>query len=328
MVKIAIIGAGISGLALANTIKNNAEIELFEKSRGFGGRVATRRANDFNFDHGAQFFKVKTLEFHNYIQPMLDQNIIKLWEARFIEIIDGKITNKRTWGNDPANYVGTPSMNSIGKYMAEGLNVQLSKKVERISKEDKWVVYDENNEALGEYDWVISSIPPLQAQQMIPDLNVIFPNIKEYEMLACFSLMLGYEQPLELDFDAALVKGFDISWISVNSSKPSRDNNYTLLVHSTNKWAQENIEKDRDWVKDYLCDELKKIIPIKTEKAEYIGLQGWRYANIMKQKKGFEYFLNNENQIGLCGDWFIQGRIEAAYLSGTHLGKELLSYIG
>jgi len=78
MVKIAIIGAGISGLALANTIKNNADVELFEKSRGFGGRVATRRANDFNFDHGAQFFKAKTLEFQNYIQPMLDQNIIKL----------------------------------------------------------------------------------------------------------------------------------------------------------------------------------------------------------------------------------------------------------
>ncbi|MBL6623389.1 MAG: NAD(P)-binding protein, partial [Rhizobiales bacterium] len=48
MVKIAIIGAGISGLALANTIKNNADVELFEKSRGFGGRVATRRAGDFS----------------------------------------------------------------------------------------------------------------------------------------------------------------------------------------------------------------------------------------------------------------------------------------
>jgi renalase len=328
MVKIAIIGAGISGLALANTIKKNIDVVLFEKSRGFGGRVATRRANDFSFDHGAQFFKAKTLEFQNYIQPMLDQNIIELWKARFIEIIDGEITNKRTWGNDPTNYVGAPSMNSIGKYMAEGLNVQLSKKVEKISKEDKWVVYDENNDALGEYDWIISSIPPLQAQQMIPDLKVIFPNIREYEMLACFSLMLGYEQPVELDFDAALVKGFDISWISVNSSKPSRDKQYTLLVHSTNKWAQENIDKERDWVKDYLCYELKKIISIKTEKAKYIGLQGWRYANIMKQKKGLEYFLNNENQIGLCGDWFIQGRIEAAYLSGAHLGKELLSYIG
>ena len=328
MVKIAIIGAGISGLALANTIKNNADVELFEKSRGFGGRVATRRAGDFSFDHGAQFFKAKTVEFQNYIQPMLDQNIIELWKAQFIEIIDGKITNKRTWGNDPANYVGTPSMNSIGKYMANSLNVQLSKKVEKISKENRWVLYDENNEILGEYDWVFSSIPPLQAQQIFPDLKVIFPNIPEYEMLACFSLMLGYKQPLELDFDAALVKGFDISWVSVNSSKPSRDKNYTLLVHSTNKWAQENIDKDRDWVKNYLCDELKKIIPIKTEKAEYIGLQGWRYANIMKQQKGFEYFFNNENQIGLCGDWFIQGRIEAAYLSGAHLGKEFLSYIG
>jgi len=328
MVSVAVIGAGISGLALANTINSNAEVVLYEKSRGFGGRVATRRADDFSFDHGAQFFKAKTVEFQNYIQPMIDQNIIELWKAQFIEIIDGKITNKRTWGNDPANYVGTPSMNSVGKYMANGLNVQLSKKVEKISKEDRWLVYDENNEILGEYDWVFSSIPPLQARQMFPNLEVIFPNIPKYEMLACFSLMLGYEQPLELDFDAALVKGFDISWISVNSSKPSRDKNYTLLVHSTNKWAQENIDKDRDGVKNYLCDELKKIIPIKTEKAEYIGLQGWRYANIMKQQKGFEYFFNNENQIGLCGDWFIQGRIEAAYISGAHLGKEFLSYIG
>ena len=327
MVSVAVIGAGMSGLALANTINNNAEVVLYEKSRGFGGRVATRRAGDFSFDHGAQFFKAKTVEFQNYIQPMIDQNIIQLWKAQFIEIIDGKITNKRTWGNDPANYVGTPSMNSVGKYMANGLNVQLSKKVEKISKEDRWLVYDENNEILGEYDWVFSSIPPLQARQMFPNLDVIFPNIPKYEMLACFSLMLGYKQPLELDFDAALVKGFDISWISVNSSKPSRDKNYTLLVHSTNNWAQENIDKDRDWVKNYLCDELKKIIPIKTEKAEYIGLQGWRYANIMKQQKGFEYFFNNENQIGLCGDWFIQGRIEAAYLSGAHLGKEFLSYI-
>jgi len=134
MVKIAIIGAGISGLALANTIKNNADVELFEKSRGFGGRVATRRAGDFSFDHGAQFFKAKTVEFQNYIQPMLDQNIIELWKAQFIEIIDGKITNKRTWGNDPANYVGTPSMNSIGKYMANGLNVQLSKKLKKFLK--------------------------------------------------------------------------------------------------------------------------------------------------------------------------------------------------
>ena len=57
---IAIIGAGISGLSLANMLKDIANVKVFEKSRGFGGRVATRYSEDFEFDHGAQFFTIKT----------------------------------------------------------------------------------------------------------------------------------------------------------------------------------------------------------------------------------------------------------------------------
>ena len=63
MDKVAVIGAGISGLALANRLKNHFEVVVFEKSRGYGGRVATRRFGEFIFDHGAQFFKAKTEEF-------------------------------------------------------------------------------------------------------------------------------------------------------------------------------------------------------------------------------------------------------------------------
>ena len=98
MDKVAVIGAGISGLALANKLKKHFEVVVFEKSRGYGGRVATRRAGEFIFDHGAQFFKVKTDEFKNYINPMIDQDIIDVWRARFVEIDNGKITNDRIWG--------------------------------------------------------------------------------------------------------------------------------------------------------------------------------------------------------------------------------------
>ena len=46
MDKVAIIGAGISGLALANKLKNHFEVVVFGKSRGYGGRVATRRSGE------------------------------------------------------------------------------------------------------------------------------------------------------------------------------------------------------------------------------------------------------------------------------------------
>ena len=57
-----IIGAGLSGLNIARKIK---ELELgsvlvLEKSRGIGGRMATRRTLETRFDHGAQFYRVKT----------------------------------------------------------------------------------------------------------------------------------------------------------------------------------------------------------------------------------------------------------------------------
>ena len=170
---------------------------------------------------------------------------------------------------------------------------------------------------------MVSAIPPKQAIDMIPDVINLYREISSYELLACYSLMLGYEEKMDIGFDAALIKGADISWLSVNSSKHSSVNNTAFLIHSTNKWASQNIDNDRDWVKGYLCNELSNLVPIKTESANYIGLQGWRYANIKKQNN-LEFFLDRDNKFGLCGDWFVQGRIEAAYLSGSHLGDHIL----
>ena len=55
--RIAIIGAGIAGLAAAQQLKQpDFGMTLIEKSRGVGGRMATRRINDLQYDHGAQYF--------------------------------------------------------------------------------------------------------------------------------------------------------------------------------------------------------------------------------------------------------------------------------
>ena len=76
-------------------------------------------------------------------------------------------------------------MNAIGKYMADGLNVRLSEKVANVLKGSKWELYDEANDNIGEFDWVISAIPPKQAIDMIPDVVNLYSEISRYEMLAC-----------------------------------------------------------------------------------------------------------------------------------------------
>ena len=64
MTRVAIIGAGISGLACARQLaKAGVSVVVFDKGRGIGGRVATRRAGDLQFDHGAPFVRAQRDDF-------------------------------------------------------------------------------------------------------------------------------------------------------------------------------------------------------------------------------------------------------------------------
>ena len=58
--RIAIVGAGLAGLSCAQALRaGGADVQLFDKGRGVGGRMATRRVDTplgpATFDHGAQF---------------------------------------------------------------------------------------------------------------------------------------------------------------------------------------------------------------------------------------------------------------------------------
>jgi renalase len=325
MVKVAIVGAGFAGLSLANMLKGRAEVVLFEKSRGYGGRIATRYADKFSFDHGAQFFSVRTESFKNFLKPLIDDGAVTQWHANFAEIDHSGIIRNTKWGGDYPHYVGYPAMNAMGKYLANDLNIKLNTKVAKIEKKSQWVLYDDENNFLGEFDWVIVTAPAAQTYDLIPDCFVNKNLIADVQMSSCFSLMLGFNEVLDLDFDAALVKNYDISWISVNSSKPGRNDNCSLLVHSTNKWASEHIDDDRQYVKDYLTNITSDVISKDLSHADHIGLQAWRYANIKKHSVQFD--IDTTNKLAVCGDWCIKGRIESAYTSARKVYSQIVSYL-
>ena len=325
MTNIAIIGAGLAGLTVANYLRHQARVTLFDKARGVSGRMSTRRAYSYYFDHGAQFFTVRHPAFQSFIQPMIDQGIIQPWHARFVEIDNRQITNRRDWATNQPHYVGVPSMNAIGKYLSRGLQVELKTRVASIEGNGNlWTLRDHQGNQLGDFDWVVLAMPARQVCDILPASLGFYSKVQAVTMKACFSLMLGFDKTLPLSFDAALVRGDDISWISVDNSKPGRDNRFRLLVHATNQWADDHIDDPSDRVRDYLCDVVTQVINYDVSQASYMSVHRWRYANINKQQVDNTYFLDRANQIAACGDWFIKGRVEAAFTSGYDLANDLM----
>ncbi len=317
MFKVAIIGAGIAGLSAADQLRQRADIKIYEKSWRASGRLTTRH-KEFVFDHGAQHFYVKSKTFQQFLLPYIEQGLIQRWDARFIEFDRDQKMAARQWNEEFPHYVAVPGMEDFGRAIAQELNVQYQTRVTRILKQGShWALFSDET-PLGVFDWVVLAIPAPQAVELMPDCFAHLKQIKERRMQACYSLMLGFEQPLQLEFDAALVKNCDISWISVNSSKPGRARAFSLLVHSTNQWADQNLDLNREATIDHLLNETEAVIHQDVAKAKYIDLHRWLYANIGRQVGGAN-LVDYENRLAAIGDWCISGRVESAFTSGYSL---------
>ena len=323
MTRVAIIGAGLSGMVVARELRECSEIIIFEKSRGVGGRMATRYNEDFEFDHGAQFFTARSLAFKEYLQPLIDCGVAAAWHARFAELDRDKIAATRDWDDTYPHYVGAPRMNAIGQYLADGLTIQRETTVARLDRTaDGWSLAGTNGKVLGTFDWVISSMPAAQTAALAPVDSSLRHVAENKRMRSCFALMLGFAQPLSLPWQAALVRGADISWVSVNSSKPGRPEQFTLVVHSTNAYADAHIDEDLEVVREHLLGDISRVVGIDSRTADFCQLQRWRYANADRQE-GAAFFVDPGSRLAACGDWFRRGRVEAAFTSGFELAAEL-----
>jgi predicted NAD/FAD-dependent oxidoreductase len=139
--------------------------------------------------------------------------------------------------------------------------------------------------------------------------------------------MLGFEESFDLGFDAAYVGKADISFVSVNSSKPKRKSSMSVVINSTNKFAEENLEKNQEEILSYLVQYSSNLLNIDLTKAKHKDLQRWRYANCPKQKSEHYSYFDFESKIGVIGDFCIQGRVECAFLSAQDLFKKFKQLI-
>ena len=318
--KIAIIGAGLSGLTAAHGLKDKANIQIFDKSRGVGGRMSTRYAGDYEFDHGAQYFTARDPRFERAVLTAIEQGHVAPWIGRALYMKNGQLV--KDTGDD--RFVGTPRMNSWAKALAQGLSITLGARVSSISKtQNKWTLSFEGSQDIGGFDGVICAVPSVQTINLLPKNISAMDAIERTQMDACFALMVGFADQHDFGWDSLRVNEDVNAWLAVNSNKPGRHKNLTtLMVHAAPEWSNKYAEADRSWVQTEMEASASKLCGIDISQAPHRVLHRWLYASVSSSPKQGALHDPSLNLVA-CGDWCNGGRVEGAFLSGWAAAEAL-----
>ncbi len=175
---VAVIGAGISGLFAARTLADHGlKVTVIEKSRGVGGRMATRRVEGgASFDHGAQYFTVRDPRFRRYVESWIENGLVTSWpdkeicvDQKIFVLNDGMIQSEST---SERRFVAVPAMNAICRHLASGLEIQIQTRVARVETTDGGIqLFDEQANSLGLFDRLIVSAPAEQTAELLVNLS-------------------------------------------------------------------------------------------------------------------------------------------------------------
>ncbi len=306
---VAIIGAGMAGLTAARVLREaGARVTLFDKGRRPGGRLATRHVDGFTFNHGCQFFTARDPGFAAAVSPFAAP-----WELA---------------GED--RFAGVPDMAAIAAGLAVGLDIQSSAHVRRFSRENgTWQLYFDDRQA-GPFDQLILAIPAPQAAAMLDEICHPFAaTLDTVRMAPCWALLLGFDQHGDELANAkhrpgtlALAKGGEpytpISWLVRENFRPGAPASpVSYTIHASPGWSGAHLEDSAASVIEALSAETGL-----ARHAVFRAAHRWRYA-LADRPLGEPFLWDASQNLGLCGDWCLAGRLEAAYLSGRALGIRL-----
>lgn len=318
---VAVIGAGMSGLVCAShLIDADFAVKVYDKGRGSGGRMSTRREGRFQFDHGAQYFTCRDPQFALFIDTLIDLGVVAQWEGRIYSYENGSLTDLE---GDITRYIGIPTMSAVTRHLASRCNVSYDTLVERIEREgEEWLLFDSEGKMLGSYGALVLAVPAPQAQRLLAALPELLVKVSEAEMAPCWAVMLGFSERLELNFDGLFINGSSLSWAARNSSKYGREGE-TWVLHATAEWSAEHIEREESVITDLLSREFQNLTGLERFLPVYTAAHRWRYALPVRTLNEVSIF-HLTYGIGICGDWCAAPRVEGAFLSGLDLAKTII----
>lgn len=323
-IRVAIIGAGMSGLGAARTLKEaGAVYTVFEAENQPGGRVRTDRIDGYVFDSGASSIapRGRTLE-RVMLTEISQEGLVKV--ERTIYVHEGM----RTTPGDPqrmviVRYAYQQGNDVLPQRLAAGLDVRYSTKVESIGDDGKvFSIRGEN------FDRVILACPTLEALPLLHMLKVE-KNLSGIAYRPCVSVLLGFEDNIGDRPYHALIdpdQRHPLTWLSIDSLKTphrapgegiafvaqlSPEYSRQMLDGDDNKIYEDTIYYlNRLFNKNWTTPKVSKIVRFRQSQPESIEL--------------FEAINSPEDRVLLAGDCLMGGRTELAYETGIMAAKMIL----
>jgi len=325
---VAVVGAGIAGLACAASLQaSGMRVTVFDKARGAGGRMSTRRLEADRaqtWDHGAQFFTARDPEFAAQVADWVRAGVVASWAGRVVR-----------WGYEAVpeaspgeRFVGAPGMSGALSSLARSLTLCLKTRVERLERTPVgYRLIDENSNDLGAFDRVALAVPGPQAVPLAQASTVVTAAVASLAYAPCWAAMVAFDAPLPAPFDAAFVeerRGSPLGFVARDSSKPGRAPGERWVLHAGSAWSAAHLEAAADDVAPALLAALEQVTAVPSRGVCALSAHRWRFA-LPTSLHPARCVYDADARLGACGDAFNGARVEGAWHSGRALAQAMLS---
>jgi len=323
--RVAVVGAGIAGAAAASVIAAHGHgVRVFEKSRGAGGRMATRRDAGGAWDFGAPAFDVGDPRFSRQVADWVRRGVVATHTPRAGTLAAGHFVAA---SSRAATYVGVPGINAPARDLLDGIDVTTDTRIVALRRVDGvWRLDAEHGGTCAMADAVLVALPPAQAAPLVASSTVLRALVEGAAMDPCWSVRVRLAAPAALPFDEATVDDAVLGWCGGDRGHAGRagQGRYWVL-HASSTWSAGQIEVAGEAAAEALVAAWRRALGAAGEGlvVEQAEAHRWRFARTVAAA-GHEYAFDESLGLAMAGDWLRGPRVEDAWLSGVAAAGALL----
>ena len=339
--RFAVVGAGLSGLACAQAlVDQGAHVEVFEKSRGVGGRMATRRLNwvsddgldwPLEFDHGCLGFAAHGDGFRLAVVHAVQHGWVRAWQP---SLKVGRDQAPQPWSTPCSMWVASPAANRWCKALSQGLSIHFGHQVQAAQRlGQRWrLSFADAAEGASdvEFDGLVIAVPAAQAAPLLAAHRLDWADqASKREMLPCWTLM-GMTDAIDLPWQVAQPLTGPLQHLVRQDSKPGRvapAGRALWVAQASPAWSQSWVDASPQEVQAVLEAAVLAQLPGgHTKRWHLASVHRWRYATAAERAGPDEapgYWWDPDLLLGACGDHLGATGVEGAWLSGRALGQRV-----
>jgi renalase len=304
--RVAVIGAGISGASCANVLRGHGiAVDVIERGRAPGGRMASPTLHGRRVDIGAAYFTAKEPEFVALVDGWANRGLVREWT----DTLDVFSADGHSRASGPMRYAARDGLRSLVRAALP----------DDIRSGDAVGALDELD-----HDAVVLAMPDSQAARLAPgaaDWVTYDPVI---------AVVAAWPQRCWTIADAAFINDDADLTIVADDGARRGDGAAVLVAHTTARRASAHLERPGDAV-PHALDALQRLLGVGPD-PEWTHAHRWTFAKPAGTHGDNAFGLTSwgGRPLGLCGDsWCPSGapRIESAWLSGQRLGTALVAQL-